>query len=193
MNRTAVAGTLALVAASVLAVSGCTPSPSPFPSPPSSVLTPMPTMSSPSASPSGDPIPASAYPCTDPAPTAPAPTAAQMDNYKAVIETANTQPMSAHACTTVVYILASTECCGDMPKDDALIDWGRRLANSTSTPWNFSPDPTLVAEWRSGPYAPFFPPSSLIGINEDGTVATVGFDGDVITFLYYADLELLAS
>ena len=177
-------GLIIVVATSVLA--GCAPGISPTTSTPSvsasasSSAAPLPTVTSP-------PV-ASAFPCAQPVPSAVAPTANEFENYRAVIVSANTQPMSTHACDNVTLIFSGSECCGPLDRDNALVQWGDWLGMKSD--WNFSPDPALVAEWRTHAYAQYVPEGSLIAVsNTDAVMTSVIFDGNVITGLFAATLE----
>jgi len=126
--------------------------------------------------------------CTDPTPTAPAPTTAQMETYEAVIISADTQPMSTQACTEVTYIRSGSECCGLLAKDEALGAWSSWLGGRSG--WNFSPDPAMIADWRTHFYARYIPEGSLIAVSEtDGVMTSVIFDGDIITGFFSASIE----
>ena len=176
---------VAIIATTIL-LTGCAPGVGPTTPPPSE---------SPSMSPTATPLPtvttppvASAFPCAQPAPTGVAPTADELENYRAVIVSANTQPMSTHACETVTVIFSGSECCGPLDRDNALVQWGDWLGMKSD--WNFSPDPALVAEWRTHAYAQYVPEGSLIAVsNTDGVMTSVIFDGNVITGLFVATLE----
>lgn len=176
---------VAIIATTIL-LTGCAPGVGPTTPPPSE---------SPSMSPTATPLPtvtttpvASAFPCAQPAPTGVAPTADELENYRAVIVSANTQPMSTHACETVTVIFSGSECCGPLDRDNALVQWGDWLGMKSD--WNFSPDPALVAEWRTHFYAQYVPEGALIAVSDSGGVMTsVIFDGNVITGLFVATLE----
>jgi hypothetical protein len=123
-----------------------------------------------------------------PLPTKAAPTEAELETYRAVISSANTEPMSSHACDIVTFILSGSECCGPVPKDVALEEWGRRIARTSD--WNFSPDPAVLSDWRTRFYALYVPEGALIGVSESGGVMTsVIFDGNIVTGLFFASLE----
>ena len=176
---------VAIIATTIL-LTGCAPGVGP--------TTPTPSVST-STSSSAAPLPtvttlpvASAFPCAQPAPTGVAPTADELENYRAVIVSANTQPISTHACETVTVIFSGSECCGPLDRDNALVQWGDWLALKSD--WNFSPDPAILAEWRTHFYAQYVPEGALIAVSDSGGVMTsVIFDGNVITGLFVATLE----
>ena len=181
----------ALVGVAILAPTavlvGCTPGPSQSTSPPSELAstvpseTPLPTLAS-------LPVNSSSFPCAQPVPTAIAPTDPELEPYRDVIVSANTQPMATHACDTVTLIFSGSECCGPVDRDNALAQWGNRIALSSD--WNFSPDPEMVAEWRTHFYAQYVPEGALIAVSEtSGVMTSVIFDGNVITGLFTASLE----
>ena len=175
-------------AALTIALGGCAPS---DPSSISIATTSPTTVSTPeeSAAPTPDvaPIPPSQFPCSTPAPTAPAPTAEAIENYKAVIQTGNTQPMAGTSCETITLILAGSGCCGPTQRDSALVQWGQWL-NPTTASWNFNIDPATLADWRTKIYGQYVPEGSLIGIDEvNGKVTSVIFHGNVVTGLFIAN------
>ena len=96
--------------------------------------------------------------------------------------------MATHACDTVTLIFSGSECCGPIDRDNALAQWGDWLALKSD--WNFSPDPAILAEWRTHFYAQYVPEGALIAVSDSGGVMTsVIFDGNVITGLFVATLE----
>lgn len=139
------------------------------------------------------PAPVSAFPCTSPAPSAAAPTQEQWDRYKAVIYSANTQPMSSKACDPLQYIIAASGCCGPLQKDDALVQWGNWLYQPDPG-WTDQINPADLAAWRGCFYAQYFPQNALIeqyNVNGVNRVTSVIFDGDIITVLFAAETASL--
>lgn len=172
---------------SVVALAACGPSGSPTATPTLTASSSPSASSTPSSSPSDVltpmPQPAANFPCTNPAPSTAAPSAAQLANYQAVIDSANTQPMATHACDPLTFIIAGSECCGAIQRDDALVKYGVWLQGKG--PWTFGVDAATLADWQSGFYAQYVPDNSLIAVSTSGQwVTSVIFDGDVISAIF---------
>lgn len=50
--------------------------------------------------------------------------------------------------------------------------------NSAQTPWNWHVPPGDLSNWQTGPYGDNFTGNVVVGISNDGTVISIGFDND---------------
>lgn len=174
-----------LLAATALLISACAPQADE----PTESQTSKPSASvTASATPTPTQAPAtnSAFPCSSPAPTAPAPSAAEIQKFKDVITSGNSQAMVSNSCDTVTLILSGSSCCGPLQRDSALSQWGQWLDPSTAN-WTFDVDPALVATWRANFYGQYLPEGSLIAVDTNNNkITSIIFDGNVVTGLFFA-------
>lgn len=193
MHKTRTSLLVLLIAATAVFVTGCTPqtegasSPTTTTASSSVAATPSPSQST------APPIPASAFPCSSPTPSAAAPSEAEMQKFKDVITSGNSQAMAANSCDTVTLILAGSSCCGPLERDSALSQWAQRLDPATAN-WSFDIDPAVVAEWRNHFYGQYVPEGSLIAVDTaHNLVTSVIFDGNIVTALFIANTEQMTQ
>jgi hypothetical protein len=130
-----------------------------------------PPSESPTATTSQSATPTSA-PSPDPTPTpeAHAPSAELVQHFSDAISSGNTAALEQNMAPSVFVIQYGTECCGDLEPVQAIasLDY---LSNATGT-WEFPAPAALVAGYREGAYAEYFPVNSIVGASTDGFVVS---------------------
>lgn len=142
---------------------GGTPSPTPSPTASAS------DTASPSPSPSPTP---SETPTPTPDPSPQPPTDAQRAHFAEALQSGNTAVFEQDFAETVDVIYVATECCGPIPRADAIEALSYVNPGSGAT-WNFHLDEATLASYRAGIYGEFFPVDAIVGQSSDG--ATVSF------------------
>jgi hypothetical protein len=121
-------------------------------------------------------LPGSARPTITPSPTGvPAPPGQdesvpspdQRKRFQDAIESGNSAALAQDLADTVDLILAGSECCGPVSKQEAL-DGLAYVGPGSGASWNFSPDVTTLDALRAGENAEFFPPNAIVGISSNG-------------------------
>lgn len=120
-------------------------------------------------------LPESARPTITPTPTGvPAPPGDEtfpstelQEQYRSAFESGDTDPLRHSFSPDVEVTLAGSECCGVMPRPDAVAQLDYVMPGSGAS-WNFAPDAALLDAMRAGDYADFFPEDALVGVSSDG-------------------------
>lgn len=76
---------------------------------------------------------------------------------------------------TVIVVKTSTKKKVSASDVQALI--GNPL-NSAVAPWNWHVPSDQLSQWQQGPYGEYFTEDHTIGISDDGTVISIGYDED---------------
>lgn len=166
---------LALALGVALGVSGCAsaePQASPTPSESSA---PAPTETT--------TAPVNEFTCDDPVPTGGAPTAEEMERYRASIITANSQAMASTSCSMLTLAIAGGDA-QRLQRDDALVQWAA-LMNPGAANWTFEIDAATLQNWRSHSFGKYVPEGAIVALDRSSNqVVSVLFDGNVITALF---------
>ena len=166
----------AAVAVLALTLVGCTPE-QPAPGP-SETVTPVET-TTPAPSESAD------------APVEPAAlTGDDYDNIEAAITSGNTAALEGYLANPNTFIIAASECCGPQTPIETIS--GLDYLLSATGPWARATE-TLIAEYRTGFYADYFPDGALVLLSSDTDpfVVSVQTDDEKITGIFIAAGESL--
>lgn len=110
---------------------------------------------------------------TKPATTTTAPSAAQLENMKAAIESENTAALEGYMAASVNVILAASEAYGPQTPVQAVKDVDYVKDGTT---WDFALPAATLTKYQTGDYKQYFPTTALVGKSSNNYVISFQFD-----------------
>lgn len=105
-----------------------------------------------------------------------APSAEDLANIKAAIESGNTAALEQMIANPVTVILAASEGLGERTPTQAVADLA--YLDGATDPWNFALAATTLGGYQTGDYAKYFPTTALVGKSANNYVVSFSFDND---------------
>ncbi|MBI4034660.1 hypothetical protein HY380_02045 [Candidatus Saccharibacteria bacterium] len=103
------------------------------------------------------------------------PTATELENIQAAIESGNTAAIESYLLDPVSVILAASEAYGPQTPTEAISDLD--YLNAGTDPWDFSLPTATLDNFQSGDYEQYFTDGSLVGMSANNYVVSFQFDG----------------
>ncbi len=112
------------------------------------------------------------------------------DNIEAAISSGNTAALEGYLANPNTFIIAASECCGPQTPIETIA--GLDYLLSATGPWARATD-SLIADYRTGFYADYFPDGAfvLLSSDTDPFVVSVQTTDDKITGIFISSGETL--
>ena len=112
------------------------------------------------------------------------------DNIEASISSGNTAALEGYLANPNTFIIAASECCGPQTPIETIS--GLDYLLTATGPWARATD-SLIADYRTGFYADYFPEGAfvLLSSDEDPFVVSVQTEGDEIIGIFISAGESL--
>lgn len=105
-----------------------------------------------------------------------APSAEDLANIQAAIESGNTAALEQMMANPVTVILAASEGLGERTPTQAVADLA--YLDGGTDPWNFALAAATLSGYQTGGYAKYFPKTALVGKSANNYVVSFSFDND---------------
>jgi len=106
--------------------------------------------------------------------TAVTPSADEISNIQASINSKNTAALEGYMASKVTVIIAASECCGLRTPTQAISDLA--YLDSATEPWDWALPAATLTKYRAGSYAQYFPATAVVGKSANKYVVSFSFD-----------------
>lgn len=104
-----------------------------------------------------------------------APAASVIENIKAVINTANTQPLLGYVADGATAVTVDAGGVSSSPSNGTVVAMTNFLEKSSHV-WDFNLSDLLVDSYKAGAYGKYFSDATIIGKSDNGEVIAITFD-----------------
>lgn len=99
-----------------------------------------------------------------------------IENIKSAVESGNYAALESLMANPVNFILAATECCGEITPANAVSEMS--YASNGTAPWDWNVPEATIDSYRAGFYVDYFPEGVLVGKAANDFIIAFSFSGD---------------
>lgn len=119
------------------------------------------------------------------------PTAADLENIQAAVESGDYAALESYMASQVTVILAASECCEGNTPAEAVANMA--YADNGTAPWDWNVPEATIDGYRAGFYVDYFPEGVLVGKAANDFIISFSFnnDGDISTIFMAMNEDIL--